>query len=198
MSRAATSGFESGGDVSEHLRQEYSDSPREPAERPISPKVRELLEHHIQGRQDAEIAYARADERNRMLVEALSPQQPAPAQEERPRYREFNVDPLGYLHDVAQKVEQFEQQLNAGQQEQAERSAYFASMDAANQADPNFLAGYRHLMASRTLEKMSSRFPQATNDQLMAAVRQGQIPPDSSVGLGSETNKRPRMRDGKS
>jgi DNA-binding transcriptional MerR regulator len=141
-------------------------------------EARANLEKQLQERA---VNQARIEERLNLLQQALQPDvtaaQPDPA-DERP---DPTQDIFAYtawqerqLNKLVDKVTTYEQQIETGQKEMNEERQYVNSLNAHAASDPHFMQSYNFLLRSRAAELMTSRYPNATYEQLM----QAQIPDD--------------------
>jgi hypothetical protein len=188
--------FENGGNISAtdeaRLNQEHGLSQPQPQEHDRhnaevrASLQRKLDDYYAANRQLADVN-ARLTERQEMLTEALSPEQPQQDHAwSRPMERpDPNLDIFAtqdYDHQRIARLEQMvadaAQQRQWQQHEQAEINYYRQSMDRRAAADPEFHQGYQMWLATRYGELMSRRYPDATPQQIYAAVGQGRIPAD--------------------
>jgi hypothetical protein len=195
LSEAEQRYLDRGGDISatdlEQLRQDHGLSSRsEPSERERhdaevrASLERKLAEYYGANRQLAE-TNARLAERQSMLTEALSPE-PEPQEHARSQERpdpnedifatqQYDSDRIARLEKmVADTVRHRQHQ----ERDQAEVDYYRQSMDQKVAGDPEFRQGYQVWLASRYAELMARRYPDATPEQVYAAVGQGRIPQD--------------------
>lgn len=136
------------------------------------------------------VTQARLEERLTLLSQALQPaaEDPAkaPKKAERP---DPNTDIFAYIqwmeerhNEIAQKVTDYEQQIQVGQQEMTEQNRYINSMNKYAANEPNFVQAYGYLLRARAAELMAPRYPQATVEQLW----QAEIPDDIGEMIRAE------------
>jgi hypothetical protein len=184
-----------GGDVSEtdlaQLRQDYGFSRPQPQEHDrhnaeVQASLERKLREYYGANQQLAETNARLTERQVMLTEALSPEEPQPhAWAREPERPDPNVDIFATQEYDSDRIARLERMVaetarnrELQQNEQAEINNYRQSMDRRSAADPEFRQGYQLWLATRYAELMARRHPDATPEQVYAAVGQGRIPQD--------------------
>jgi hypothetical protein len=146
----------------------------------------QLAERNRQEQEQA-IKNARVEERLSLLQQALvePPAAPAPAEE----VPDPEKDIFGYarylerqLTAVADKVNNYEQQITVGQAEMDQERNYINSLNSYAAKEPHLMQAYGYLLRNRAAELMAPRYPSATYEQLM----QAEIPADVSELLRQE------------
>jgi hypothetical protein len=187
--------FQNGGNVSDTDREQLSrehglsqPQPQEERQVEMRPHVREYVERLINHSNDQTLHAERLDERNRMLIDALSPEQQQQQDHawSRPQERpDPNYDIYATMDHDDRRIARLEQMVvdNQRQQEhvrneQATIAYYKESMDRRSGVDPEFRQGYQLWLATRYAELMAREYPDATRDNIYAAIRYGQIPQD--------------------
>jgi hypothetical protein len=193
--------FQNGGNVSdtdrEQLSREHGLSQQTQYERDLepSPRVRELFQRIVNHADQQTLRAERLDERNRMLMEAMTPPEP---QQDHARQRsqerpDPNQDIFATQEYDSNRIARLEQMVadtarhrELQQHDQAEVNFYRQSMDQKVATDPEFRQGYQSWLASRYAELMARRYPDATREQIYGAVGQGRIPADLVQKVVSE------------
>jgi hypothetical protein len=172
--------FDTGGDVTEELRQQYGDAPPPIEDQfdKLRPELRAMLEravgdHHALKRelQQERVQHGRLQERFDMVTDAVADvgmsdferhtrhlerqlQEQAPRQIV-PGIRDPGEDIIGWAQDTA-----------AQQHEQDVLGRYRATLDDAIRQAPEIYQAYQFAMASRALELMGHRYPDVPIEQL--------------------------------
>jgi len=180
--------FRSGGDVTDGLRRQYSDAPAREPEPKFRPEVQRFIDDALAALaaefQDERVKHARTAARLELLQEAVTPP-PEPRMQPLPRLAPED-DLFRYVRDIGDRLDRYDQQVATGQREMTEDAAYRSALQAAIHQDPSVVEAYKHLIGSRATELMASRYPQATHEQLVQAVVNGQIPDDIQQALVRE------------
>jgi hypothetical protein len=122
---------------------------------------------------EQQLRNARVEERLNLLSQALQqPEQQVPAEEVPDPEKDIfaYVRYLERQHALTRdKVDAYEQQLNAQQAEAEMDGRYINALNEYAGSDPNFMQAYAHLMTSRKVELMARQYPRATLEQLLRA-----------------------------
>jgi hypothetical protein len=158
-------------------------------ERPISPKVQQLLDSARQ-LQEERIKRARTEERLDLITEALREENPSPAPVQGQGPRNFMTDPFGIHSDRLGQLERAYDQFVAAQREADEQHRFGTMLAEAARYQPDVNTAYQAIAVSRIADMLGERYPQATHDQLLnaaaAAMRQNQVPPDIHSAFADE------------
>jgi hypothetical protein len=115
------------------------------------------------------------------------------AWESRPQQPQMRPDPTTDIFAAQEfdnqrlaRLERLEQEILAGQREQAEVDAYRNSMDRRSAQDKEFGPAYENWIKLRARELCARYYPQSTDEQINHAVSTGQIPQNVAQALHAE------------